>query len=459
MQVLLFSKSLRQIYSRAASSLSGTSLHTTTCYSLRLRSRPLAWGMAKVYSGASDFVLFPRDQAYMGTLDPRLGDNFRNMHYQPNAVSNMHQYGDFSGEASTSYEPYPPVSAYSSAPSAYFGAQNVPYETHKGNMGRLLRRQTPSGSPSPSISQAFDHPPSTLSSASGASAQSTASSTDGSPYASATHVLPYEDKWSDSLHGLGIAPGIVSSETFSQDSFPPANFETDLMLEDSKFPNYVGECGKNFSPLFPLSQPFASSVFSGLAPQKFVPAFSSRPLALDTTTVAKDVTIDSILEEANSKIRKSVQLISPVSAASPAASPTSFTSKHRTTSPTQRKSSFASPLMPAPAASRFPSRATSPHGSADHVFLGHPIIPLDHVRTPRSRQQSPERCHPCDRATPPPTSQRQARYGQSQSPFFGQSSGRFVAPLESSCRFSLLSPFPSFQNNLVPFIRSSFRPL
>lgn len=195
--------------------------------------------MAKVYSGASDFVLFPRDQAYMGTLDPRLGDNFRNMHYQPNAVSNMHQYGDFSGEASTSYEPYPPVSAYSSAPSAYFGAQNVPYETHKGNMGRLLRRQTPSGSPSPSISQAFDHPPSTLSSASGASAQSTASSTDGSPYASATHVLPYEDKWSDSLHGLGIAPGIVSSETFSQDSFPPANFETDLMLEDSKFPNYV----------------------------------------------------------------------------------------------------------------------------------------------------------------------------------------------------------------------------
>ena len=401
--------------------------------------------MAKVYSSVSDFVLFPRDQPYMGTLDLRL-DDFSDMHYQPNAVSNMHRHGDFSGQASTSYESYPPVSAYSSAPSAYFGAQNEPYETQKGSMARPLRRQTPSGSPSPSISQALDHPPSTLSSASGASAQSTASSADGSPYASATHVVPYEDKWSGALHGLGIAPGIVSSESFTQDSFPPANFEHDLMLVDSKFPNYVGECGKKFPLSCPQTQSFASSVSSGLASQNFVRASSSRPLALDTTTGTKCVTIDSILEEANSKLRiqKPVQLISPVSAASATASPTPLTNKHQTTLPTQRKSSFRSPLTPASAASRFPSRAASPHGSGDHVFLEHP---LDDVRAPRSPQQSPERCHPCDRSTPPPISQHQARYSQSQSPFFGQSSGRFVAPLESSCRFSLLSPFPSFQKN------------
>lgn len=386
----------------------------------------------------------------MGTLDPRL-DNFNDMHYQPNSVNSMHRHGDFSGEASTSYESYPPVSAYSSAPSAYFGAQNVPYENQKGNFGRPLRRQTPSGSPSPSISQAFDHPPSTMSSASGASAQSTASSADGSPYASATHVLPYEDKWPGPLLGLGIAPKIVSSESFNQDSFPPANFASDSMLENSEFPNYVGECGKNFPLSSALSQSFASLVSSGSASQGFVPAFSSRPLALDTTTDTKDVTIDSILEEANSKIQKPVQLISPVSAASAAASPASFTSKHQTTSPTQRKSSFRSPLTPASAASRFPSRATSPLGSGDHVFLGHPVNPLDDVKAPRSPQQCPERCHSYNRSTPPPVPQHQVRYGQSQSPFFGQSSGRFVAPLESSCRFSLLSPFPTSQKNFVQF--------
>ncbi|CAD6593792.1 MAG: hypothetical protein ASARMPRED_007953, partial [Alectoria sarmentosa] len=347
-------------------SLSANSLCIPTCYRSRLSYRPLAWGMAKVYSNVSDFVLFPRDHPYMGTLDPGL-DNVNNMHYQPNFLSNMHRHGDFSAQASTSYESYPPVCAYSSAPSAYFGAQNVPYEVQKGNMGRPLRRQTPSGSPSPSISHGFDHPPSTLSSASGASAQSTASSADGSPYASATHVLPFEDKWSRPPHGLGIAPGIVSSENFSQDSFPPANFENGLMLEDSKFPNYV-------------------------ASQNFVPAFSPRPLALDTTTGTKEITIDSILEEANSNIQKPLQLISPVSAVSGAASPTSFTRKHQTTSPPQRKSSFRSPLTPASAASRFPSRATSPHGLGDQVFLGDPIISLDNEKPPKSPQESPE--HP-----------------------------------------------------------------
>ena len=388
--------------------------------------------MAKVYSSVSDFVLFPRDQSYMATLDPRLGDNFDNMQYSPNTVGNMHRHGNFSGQPSTSYESYPPVSAYSSGPSAYFGAQNMPYETQKGNMGRPLRRQTPSGSLSPSISQAFDHPPSSLSSASGASAQSTTSSIDGSPYASATHVLPYEDKWSGPLHGLGIAPGIVSSESFAQDSFPPANFESDLMLEDSKFPNYVGECDKDFSSSVTLSQPLVSPVFSRLAPQKSVSAFPPRPLALETTTACKGVTIDSILKEANSKIQRPLQLVSPISTASVAASPS------------QRESSFRAPLTPSPTVSRSPSRAFSPQGSGNNLFLGNPINPLDDVRALGSSQHSPERYHPCDQSLSSPISQHQAHYNQNQSPFFSQSSGRFVAPLESSCRFSSLSPFPSF---------------
>lgn len=315
----------------------------------------------------------------------------------------------------------------------------MPYETRKGNMGRPMRGQTPSGSPSPSISQAFDHPPSTLSSASGASAQSNDSSTDGSPYASATHVLPYDDKWSGPLHGLGIAPGIVSSESFCQDSFPPANFENDLILEDSKFPSYVGKCDNTFSPSISHSQPCASSVFSGLVSQEFVPAFCSRPLALETVVVStKEVTVDSILQEANSRIQTPVQLISPISATSAAASPT-FISSQQASSPTQTKSSFRTPLTPSSGASRFPSRPTLPHSSGFRAVLGHPTIFWNDVRAPRSPQQPIERCHPCNLSTPSPISQYQALYAQSQDPFFGQSSGRFVTPLESSCRFSLLS--------------------
>ena len=365
------------------------------------------------------------------------------MHYQPHTVSNMHPRGDFSGTASTSYDSYPPVSAYSSTTSAYFGAQTVPCETQKGIMGRPTGRQSPSGSPSPSISQAFDNPPSTLSSASGASAQSTASSTDGSPYASTTHALPYEDKWSGPFHGLGIAPGIVSSDSFGQDSFPPANFENDLMLEESKFPNFVGEYGNSFSPSVSLSQLSASSVFSGLALQNFEPNFLSRPLALERITVTKDTTIDSILEEANTKIQNTAQVVSPISAASAAASPPSFITTLQPASHTQRESSFRTPLTPLSAVSPISARATSPQRYGDHVKFGHPVVPLNDLRAPRSPQESLERCRPCNKSTSSPVPQHQALYAQSQISYFGQSSGRFVPPLESSCLFTL-SPFPCF---------------
>lgn len=381
----------------------------------------------------------------MGTLDPRL-DDFSSLHYQPSSMSNMHRHEDLSNQASTSYESYPPVSVYSSAAPAYFGTQNVPYETQKGNVGRPVQRQTSSGSPSPSIPQAFDHPPSTLSSASEASGQSTASSADGSPYASATHILPYEDKWPDPLHGLGI-PEIVSNEHLSQDSCSSANFDNALMLEDSKLIDYVGECGSVFPPSFPLSWPLAVSVSSGLASQNDVPAFPFRPLALDTTSSSKNVTIDTILEEAKRKIQKPVQLNSPVSVLSAAASPRSSTSKHWTTSPTLGKSPFRSPLTPASSASGFPSRTTSPHSSGSAVCLGHP---LDDGRALSSPQQSSELCQP-------PNNPHQSRHGQSPSSFLGQSSGRFVAPLQSSCRFPYCLPSFHSKRNACKFTRSFCR--
>ncbi|KAK3174405.1 hypothetical protein OEA41_001651 [Lepraria neglecta] len=318
--------------------------------------------MAKVYNGPRDFVLFPREESFFDTFDPQLGEHFNTMQYNPSAASNMQQARDFSGHASAFYESYPQVCASSSASSAYFGAHNVPFEAHKGSLGQSLQRHKPSGSPSPSASQTFDNPSSSLSSASGASAQSTASSADGSPYANPQHNLPYQEKWEPL--GLGIGPEIVSGENF--------NFDSDLILDDGKFAHCVGEYPKNFLPSFLTSHSIASSMSSGSASQSVFPALSSLPLALDTKTVSRDVTIDSILKEANTTIQDPTRLVSPVSTASTMASPTAL--KHHSISPVETKNSFKSPVTPASAVSRFPPRGFSPHPS----LIQHFDTPISH---------------------------------------------------------------------------------
>ena len=387
--------------------------------------------MAEVFNGARDFVLFPREQSFFDTFDPQLGEHFNTMQYNPSAASNMQQARDFSGHASASYESYPQVSVYSSASSAYVGARNVPFEAHKGSLGQSLQRHTPSGSPSPSASQTFDNPSSSLSSASGASAQSTASSADGSPYANPQYNLPYQKKWEPL--GLGIGPEIVSGENF--------NFDSDLLLDDGKFAHFVGEYPKNFSPSFSTSHSIASSISSVSASQSVLPALSSLPLALDTETASRDVTIDSILKEANTRIQEPTRLVSPVSTASTIASPTAL--KYHSISPVETKNSFKSPVTPASAVFRLPPRGFSPRLS-DRVTVRHALVPTDGMRAQNSPQHSPNQFHPHGRPSPPPASRSQTQFHKAQNPFFGQTSGRFVAPLESSCRFSLPSPVDTF---------------
>lgn len=386
--------------------------------------------MAKVHNGASDFVLFPRDQPFFDAFEPQLGD-FSNMQYNPSGAGNMQQDREFPGHASASYDSYPQFAAYSSAPPAYFGARNAPFEAPKS--GQSLQRHNPSGPPSPSTSQTFENPPSNMSSASGASAQSTASSADGSPYANPQHSLPYQEKWEPL--GLGLGPEIVNAGVFNNNSFESTSFDNEFMLDDSKFAHCVGEYEKNFSPSFPTSHSISSSMSSGSASQRHLPALCSSPLALDTKAKQKDVTIDSILEEANSRIQNPKHLISPVSpasltspafdiplynglpcriskaehlnspvsSASSTTSPTIVPSKHRSATPVGRRQSFKSPVIP--------GFANSP-------------------------QQSPNRIHPYGRPAPTPTSPSQVQYHNTQNSFFCQSSGRFVAPLESSCWFS-----------------------
>ncbi len=321
------------------------------------------------------------------------------MQYNSSGAGNMQQDREFSSHTGTSYESYPQLSAYSSASSAYFGARNAPFEAPKS--GQSLQRHNPSGPPSPSTSQTFENPSSNMSSTSGASAQSTASSADGSPYANPTHSLPYQEKWGPL--GLGLGPEIVNTEAFNHNSFQSTNFDNEFMLEDSKFAHCVGEYEKNFSPLFHTSYSVSSSMSSGSASQSHLPALCSSPLTLDTKPNQKDVTIDSILEEANNRIQNPKHLISPVSSTSATTSPTIVPTKHRNASPVGRRQSFKSPVIPASA---------------------------------NSPQQSPNRLHPYGRPVAPPKSPSPVQFHNTQNSFFCQSSGRFVAPLESSCWFS-----------------------
>ena len=379
--------------------------------------------MALVHDSISDFVLFPRDQSYMDMLDSRADDNFENLHF--NAVSNMpHQFSDL---PHATYDSYSSTSTFSTSNSSFYDTPNFLFEIPKESE-RLDQRYTPSGTPSPSASHTLDHPPSVLSSASGASAQSTASSAAGSPYSHATSNIPGQEHWTESHQGLGIVPGIVHNEGYGHEIFPITRIESDPGFDSDKFPNgFVGE-SKILSSSASMDRSISSLLSSRSAPQNFSPTFSSPPLVLDTSIVGQNVTIDTILSEVNCKIGTPSQMMSPGSGDSFQASPDSLKSIRVAHSPQHTKGFFKSPVTPASAKSPFTPRTHSPFSSRHH----------DSRRD--STSPSPNRFHPYGRPAPTPNSQAQFHRHESQSPFFSQSSGRFIPPLESSCRFSSTTP-------------------
>ena len=390
--------------------------------------------MADVYNSSADFVLFPRERLW-SSFQSQSDEHSDTLYRNQAAVLTMNRHQDFSGRDNTSYDSYPQFPAYSPASSNFYTAPDAPLDQHKGHMVTTLQRATPSGSPSPATSQIFDQTSSNISSASGASANSTASSTDGSPYANATQAIDYQDKWSEPLHGLGI-PEIVSTEGFRSTNFPPNSFNDDLMLEDSKFANFVGEYSDNFSPV-PSRQSAGPSKPSSPALQVYHSVLSTSQTSETVDSVA-DVTIDSILKEANDRIpRSATHLMSPVSVTSMATSPTFPEEKYPLASPKHHEDAFKSPLTPASATSQFPSRAPSPYPSTDHSSPQQFPASNGDARLRQDLPQSPVTHRPQRRQTSSPISRSHFPFERIQNPFFSQSSGRFVAPLESSCWFSL----------------------
>lgn len=388
--------------------------------------------MALVHESLGDFVLFPRDPSCLEFLDARLDPGFDNFH----SASNMHQ--QLSGHPHTPYDAYSSGSAYSAAAAAYYEPPSSVLDVHKESLGQEHQRWTPAGSPSPSVSQSYDHPPSILSSVSGASGQSTASSAFGSPYSQPTHNLPPQERWSDSHLGLGIAPGIYHTDRFEKDVFPNTHIDNDFILGESKFSNtFVGKPG-NLSPSsisvsqsksFPVSFAKPSSVSSSSS--SALPHF---PLALNTSVGNSEVTIDTILEEVNSSIGTPKQSASPASALSTKHSPKMF----QVVSPaqSQQTGSFKTPTTPASA--MFSSTSHNTFSPTAHQYDRNRAsvgVPGD-VCSQRNPPVPSDRFHPYARPTPPTTFPNQFNKNGSQPPFFSQSSGRYMAPLESSCWFS-----------------------
>ena len=373
--------------------------------------------MAAVHTGATDFVLFshnPHLAARSGKARVPFGDADQGLIPSYN-MAGMRGHDEYLDQGTPSYEPFGSVPSFTMGPTTYFQAPQFTFDSTKEMTGQPARGPTPSASPS-SFSQSYDQPPSIMSSASGASGQSTNSSADGSPHAQILHQLPPQDKWSQPLHGLGLGPSIVGSDQSSQESYPIHEFEHDMALDDSKYGHFVGEYQKTSSTVSSEDFTRALPPFSGISSRKHDSTLCSSPLALDNNfTSLKPVTIDTILDEVKRKTQATTQLLSPISVGM--TSPVGVRSTKIVPSPQMVPTPINPPLTPASSCSIALPRMASP------AFLEEHKSSLQNL-TVRSIT---------------PLLDGQTRSHTSQDPFFSQSSGRFIAPLESTCSFSYKS--------------------
>lgn len=394
--------------------------------------------MALVHDNHNDFILFPRDQ-YLDILEPKQDDSFDSLAY-----SSLEMHQRLSNLTGT-YDSYPSTAAFSNSSLNYYdgGALNYSVGFSKENERLNQQRFTPCGSPSPSISQSFDQPPSILSSTSGASAQSTASSAVGSPYPHDTSQVSGHENWSESHQGLAILPGISQHEGYGPELFPLTDLSGEVVFDEDKYSSnsFVGESNKIFSSsVSSRTTSVPASISSSSFPHGLESTLRTSPLALDTSVANRILAIDAI--PAEHRIRSRTLMTDPDSANSTDSSSKFFGGYgllHRPTFSSPVKDVFKSPTTPASAMSPLASRVSTPSGRSPHGTSGSNIVsPIDSIYQRRSSSCSQLACSHA-RPKKLPSRQGLSHSYQFQSPFFSQSSGRFIAPLESSCWFSLFT--------------------
>ena len=367
--------------------------------------------MALIHDSLGDFVLFPRDQVFPDLIAPPPTDNFGGFYHSSLGMDHRSQ---FVAPTRTTYDSYPVTTTHSTA-AAYYETSRTHLNSIKAGDEGSMPRPTPSASPS-SMSQTFDPSSSVLSSTSGASAQSAASSVGGSPYARPTQQMPFQDKWSEPLQGLGISSGVASG---------------DFLGYDTSRQDFVGEYKENILSSLPSTGASASSISLAPASQELSSLYYVPRSKLLANSHKEEMAIDAILREVGCTNTDQAPLMSPASSTSTTGPPTAFSGKdydpepptdYRTVSPPLRNIASTTPqqLPMSPPQSGPPSVGmNTSHGSL--------ILP-----------------------SASPTSFR-----NHQDPFFSQSSGRFVAPLHSSCWFSFASAFLLLRGFFfLPFLTS-----
>lgn len=279
-----------------------------------------------------------------------------------------------------------------------------------------LQPQSPTYSPSNSASHSFDfqHPP-VLSSTSdsGASAQSTISSAMGSP--SVQHQASNE--WGQQQR-MNMLPSIMHHDNMAQDLFATTTFDLDNVPATEK--GCVGE----FTNVSSFQQPQTVSPFNmSSLPFAFVPAqdahFSgSQDWSLPPSDRSPHAAWQSM----------------PSHATLPAY-PSGINTTHATS---PNDGMFRSPTTPASATSPVLERVK-----------GHRQASVAHQASRNPRSVSPLAASTTYHEDDVP-SRPQAPLPTFTSPFFSQSSGHFVLPLESSCPSPLLISYIFSLTSLRP---------
>ena len=339
--------------------------------------------------------------------------------------------------ATTSRDAYPSMMAYATNPRLPYPENprlvfDRPQQPHAENnqITNIYTSQRVSPDPAVNSYPFADQALNQSSSASAASIASAASSNRGSPYHGALPVMDDGTCWT------GPHPGIVPADGFTAQNplgsqFAPDQMEYHMMFTlDKSADHYVGECSENAfhtsaespSPAMLSFSPTPSSVLSPLPPCALY--LHQSPLVgrakpyhpLDTNSGLTTTPLP--MNEAVTPRHSSRAIIdradSPSRMRSISAEPALFRS------PTTPASACQSPF--ARSAVDAQRRGSLPTTSRINQAVVNGLSPTGHVML----RSSPEISH-CFPVLPSP--------GPHTSLLFRQSSGNFVLPLHSSCRF------------------------
>lgn len=310
----------------------------------------------------------------------------------------MPAYADQSYAGTTTFDTFPAQQAYAQ-PDQKQSMFTQSYQSAQNH----LRPQSPNYSPSNSASHSLDYqnaPILSSTSDSGASAQSTISSTMGSPSAQACASNDWQQQASMSMP----QPSIVQQENVNQDFFAPTGFDVDMIPITNK--GCVGESNSvsssQPSQSFPISSPFPlPSPAQPNQPNGTTSTAMQRPSGFSTASQAKLLSDQPVFPP-------QPLMTGPLDATSPISS------------------EFKSPDTPAPIVSPVLRRVTGKQRRNGSVASSRSTR-WSSSSAPFSSPVAHQRHH-----------SPQAPFPALGSPFFSQSSGHFMFPIESSCLSSLL---------------------